>query len=158
MSISQNKGMLSHDESRKIVSRITKTIIFLFSYLKMSIFTNSACSLVSILVLLLVVLCRMFFHHVSLEIWGSSALVVAVSTGKGLLTSVTILACYLKILKITRERTLVRSPLPVLIATTSALYPLISRDTWWKNILQGTTSKRANLETREDTLFVKVDI
>ena len=50
--------------------------------------THSACSLVSILALLLVVLCRMFFHHVSLEIRGLSALVVAVSTGKRLLTSV----------------------------------------------------------------------
>ena len=88
LSILQNKGILSHDESRKIVSRITKTIIFLFSYLEMSIFTNSACSLVSILVLLLVVLCRMFFHHVSLEIRGLSALVVAMSTSKRLLTSV----------------------------------------------------------------------
>jgi len=80
--------MLSHDESRKIVSRITKTIIFLFSYLEMSIFTNSACSLVSILVVLLVDLCRMFFHHMSLEIRGLSALVVAMRTGKRLLTSV----------------------------------------------------------------------
>ena len=88
MSISQNKGMLSHDESRKIVSRITKTIIFLLSYLEMSTFKNSACSLVSILVLLLVVLCRMFFHHMSLEIRGLSALIVAMSTGKRLLTSV----------------------------------------------------------------------
>ena len=40
------------------------------------------------LALLLFVLRRMFFHHVSLEIRGLSALVVAVSTGKGLLTSV----------------------------------------------------------------------
>ena len=54
----------------------------------MSTFTNSACSLVSILALLLIVLRRMFFHHVSLEIRGYNALVVAVSTGKGLLTSV----------------------------------------------------------------------
>ena len=54
----------------------------------MSTFTNSACSLVSILALLLVVLRRMFFHHVCLEVKRSVALVVAVSTGKRLLTSV----------------------------------------------------------------------
>ena len=41
-----------------------------------------------ILALLLVVLCRMFSHHVCLEPIGSAALVVAVSTGKRLLTSV----------------------------------------------------------------------
>ena len=51
-------------------------------------FAHSACSLVSMLALLLVVLCRMFFHHVFLESKGSSALVVAMSTGKGLLASV----------------------------------------------------------------------
>ena len=50
--------------------------------------TKSACSLVSILALLLVVLFRMFFHRVSLEMRGLSALVVALSTGKRLLTSV----------------------------------------------------------------------
>ena len=44
--------------------------------------------IVPILALLLVVLCRMFFHHVCLEIRGLSALVVAVVTGKWLLTSV----------------------------------------------------------------------
>ena len=49
---------------------------------------NSACSLVSLLVLLLFVLGRMFSHHVFLEMRGSGALVVAVSTGKGPLTSV----------------------------------------------------------------------
>ena len=48
----------------------------------------SACSFYSILALLLVVLRRVFSHHVSLEMRGSSALVVAVSTGKRLLTSV----------------------------------------------------------------------
>ena len=40
-----------------------------------------------ILALLLVVLCRVFFHHVSLESRGLSALVVAMRTGKRLLTS-----------------------------------------------------------------------
>ena len=54
----------------------------------MSTFTNSACYLVSILALLLVVLSRMFSHHVSLEMLGSVGLVVAVIAGKGLLTSV----------------------------------------------------------------------
>ena len=54
----------------------------------MSTFSKSACSLVSILALLLVVLCRMFFHHVSLEMRRCGALVVAVFTGKRLLTSV----------------------------------------------------------------------
>ena len=41
-----------------------------------------------ILALLIVVLCGLFSHHVCLEIRGLSALVVAVSTGKGFLTSV----------------------------------------------------------------------
>ena len=40
-----------------------------------------------ILALLLVVLRRMFFHHVCLEVKRSVALVVAVSTGKRLLAS-----------------------------------------------------------------------
>ena len=44
--------------------------------------------LLSLSLLLLVVLCRMFFHHVSLEIRGLSAPVVAMSTSKRLLTSV----------------------------------------------------------------------
>ena len=77
MSISQNKGMLSHDESRKIVSRIKKTFkkhkILLLSY---SFFRCLPLQIVHV------------FHHVSLEIRGLSALVVAVSTGKWLLTSV----------------------------------------------------------------------
>ena len=51
-------------------------------------FANSPCSLVSILALLLVVLCRVFSHHVCLEVRRCAALVVAVSTGKRLLTSV----------------------------------------------------------------------
>ena len=41
-----------------------------------------------ILGLLPVILCRMFSHHVSLEVIRSAALVVAVSTGKRLLASV----------------------------------------------------------------------
>ena len=51
-------------------------------------FANGACSLVSMLPLLLFVLCRMFSHHVSLEAIRSAALVVAVITGKRLLASV----------------------------------------------------------------------
>ena len=51
-------------------------------------FANSKCSLVSILALLLVVLSRMFSHHVYLEAIRSAALVFAVCTGKRLLTSV----------------------------------------------------------------------
>ena len=51
-------------------------------------FGNGACSLLSTLALLLVVLHRMFFHHVSLEMIRSIAHIVAVFTGKGLLTSV----------------------------------------------------------------------
>ena len=54
----------------------------------MSTFTKSVSSLVSKLAFLLVVPCRMFFHHVSLEARGLSALVVAVFTGKRLLPSV----------------------------------------------------------------------
>ena len=49
---------------------------------------NSPYSLVTILALLLIVLCRMFFHLVFLEMRGLSALIVTVSTAKGLLTSV----------------------------------------------------------------------
>ena len=49
---------------------------------------NTAGCVVTFLALLIVVLCRMFFHHVSLEISGLSGLVVAVITAKGLLTSV----------------------------------------------------------------------
>ena len=41
-----------------------------------------------LLTLLLAVLCRMFSHHVCLEAKRSGALVVAVFTGKRLLTSV----------------------------------------------------------------------
>ena len=48
----------------------------------MLVFANSACSLVSILPLLLVVLWRMFSHHVYLEARRSVALLVAVFTGK----------------------------------------------------------------------------
>ena len=94
LSILQNKGILSHDESRKIVSRITKTlqknIISLFSYPFFGCLPLQIVDVlfVSMLALLLVVLCRMFFHHVSLEIRGLSALVVAMRTGKRLLTSV----------------------------------------------------------------------
>ena len=51
-------------------------------------FSNGTCSLASILPLLLIVPCRMFSHHVALEMMGSVALVVAVITGKRLLPSV----------------------------------------------------------------------
>ena len=44
--------------------------------------------LLSLILALLLVLCRMFLHHVSLEMLGSVGLVVAVFTGKRLLTSV----------------------------------------------------------------------
>ena len=47
-----------------------------------------SCLSVSILVLLLVVLSRMFSHHMYLEARRCCALVVAVFTGKRLLTSV----------------------------------------------------------------------
>ena len=49
---------------------------------------NTAGCVVAFLALLIVVLCRMFSHHVCLEIMGYSALVVAVFTGKRLLASV----------------------------------------------------------------------
>ena len=82
-----------HDESYMIVSRmkiITMNIFLLFQY---SLFKclplQKVHGLLSlILALLLVVLCRMFSHHVCLEVRRCGALVVAVSTGKGLLTSV----------------------------------------------------------------------
>ena len=57
-------------------------------------FVIGACSLVSIpfclglLALLIVVSSRMFSHHVYLEVRRCGALVVAVSAGKRLLTSV----------------------------------------------------------------------
>ena len=64
-------------------------LIYLFYKTKVRFHMKKvACSLVSTLALLLVVLCRMFFHHMSLQIRGLSALVVAMSTGKRLLTSV----------------------------------------------------------------------
>ena len=50
----------------------------------MTTFAYSACSFNSIFALLLVVLRRVFSHHVTLEMRGSVALVVAVSTGKRL--------------------------------------------------------------------------
>ena len=51
-------------------------------------FAKGACSFASFLALLVVVLSGMFFHHMFLEVRRSVALVVAVSTGKRLLTSV----------------------------------------------------------------------
>ena len=51
-------------------------------------FANSAGFLVSLLAILLVVLDRMFLHHVCLEMIGSIALVVAAFTGKRLLPGV----------------------------------------------------------------------
>ena len=81
-----------HDESYIIVSRmkiITMNIFLLFQY---SLFKclplQKVHGLLSlILALLLVVLCRMFSHHVCLEVRRCGALVVAVSTGKRLLSS-----------------------------------------------------------------------
>ena len=49
---------------------------------------NSVCSLVYKLAFLVFVHCRVFFHHVYLEVRRSVALVVAVFTGKRLLASV----------------------------------------------------------------------
>ena len=54
----------------------------------MFVFAYSACSFVSMLALLLIILCRMFSRHVCLEARRCGALVVAVFTGKRLLTSV----------------------------------------------------------------------
>ena len=48
-----------------------------------------------------------------------------------------------------------RSPLPVLTATTSALNPLISRHTWWENIPQRTTIKRASIKERVHLYLVE---
>ena len=81
--------MLSHDESREIVSRIKErntnySIVSFLIYL-LSVFSSS---LFSLLALLLIVLRRMGPHHVSLEMIRSIALVVTFSTGKGLLPSV----------------------------------------------------------------------
>ena len=56
--------------------------------LYMFAFANSPCSLVSILALLLVVLWRMFSHHMYLKARRCGALLVAAFTGKRLLTSV----------------------------------------------------------------------
>ena len=49
---------------------------------------NSVCSLVYKLAFLLFVHCRVFFHHVYLEVRRLGALEIAVSAGKRLLTSV----------------------------------------------------------------------
>ena len=54
----------------------------------MFVFAYSACSLVTVIALLLIVFCGMLFHPMSLELLGSGALVVAGFTGKGLLSSV----------------------------------------------------------------------
>ena len=54
----------------------------------MFVVANSACCIVSLIALLLVVVRRMFSDYVSLEARRCGALVVAVSTGKRLLTSV----------------------------------------------------------------------
>ena len=81
--------MLSHEESRIIVSRITKTLQIASLYSSLNIcLANSPYSLVTILALLLFVFGRMFFHQVYLETRRSGALVVAVFTGKRLLSSV----------------------------------------------------------------------
>ena len=70
-------------------------------------FANSTRSLVSILALLLVFLSRMFFRHVSLEMRGCGALVVAVFTGKRLLTSVRSHVIFQRVKLIAGEITLV---------------------------------------------------
>ena len=75
------------------MSKITKNyklhqFTLLIFLLLVFAFANSAGSFVSILALLIVVLCRMFSLHVSLEMLGLIALVVAVSTRKRLLPSV----------------------------------------------------------------------
>ena len=94
MSILQQKktSILSHGESHISVKNYNKyklhQITLLTLLLLMFAFACSACSLVSILALLLIVGCRMFLHHVSLEVRRSIALVVAVVTAKKLLASV----------------------------------------------------------------------
>ena len=83
--------MLSHDQRHIVRARIKKNdILRLFTTLRFLCvcLENIAYSLLSLLPLLLVVLRRMFSHYVYLEIRGLSALVVAVITGKRLLTSV----------------------------------------------------------------------
>ena len=75
--------------SVKSYKNITNNIIFSSYIPSLNIcLANSPYSLVVMLALLLIILFRMFFHHMSLEMRGLSALVVAVSTGKRLLTSV----------------------------------------------------------------------
>ena len=85
-------SILSHGESHISVKNYNKyklhQITLLTLLLLMFVFACSACSLVSILALLLIVGCRMFLHHVSLEVRRSIALVVAVVTAKRLLASV----------------------------------------------------------------------
>ena len=83
--------MLSHDQRHIVRARIKKNdILRLFTTLRFLCvcLENIAYSLLSLLPLLLVVLRRMFSHHVSLEVRICGELLVAVSTGKRLLTSV----------------------------------------------------------------------
>ena len=62
--------------------------MLLVFFLLMFAFTHSAGCLVSMFPLLFVGLCRMFFQYVSLEVRRSVGLMIAVITGKRLLTSV----------------------------------------------------------------------
>ena len=82
-----------HDESYKTVSRMKAitlniNLLFQFSFFKCLPLRKVYDLLSLILALLFVVLCRMFSHRVYLEARRSVALVVAVITGKRLLTSV----------------------------------------------------------------------
>ena len=85
------KGMLSHDESHIIVKKIkniTDNIIPLFSYSFFRFLPFQIAHVLLFLAHLLVVFCRTFLCHMSLEARRCGAIKVAVFTGKGLLTSV----------------------------------------------------------------------
>ena len=82
-------GLLLNDECHIIVSIIKRLqIISICSSYVSSLPMQIVHVLLSLSLLLLVVLCRMFSHHVFLEARGLSALVLAVFTGKRLLASV----------------------------------------------------------------------
>ena len=83
--------MLSHDESHisvKKIKNITDNIIPLFSYSFFRFLPFQIAHVLLFLAHLLVVFCRTFLCHMSLEARRCGAIKVAVFTGKGLLTSV----------------------------------------------------------------------
>ena len=72
-----------HKKSVSNNKKLQITSIYSFIFPLQMFFSNSAGSAVSILALLNVLLCRVFLHHMSLEILTLIALVVACRQAKG---------------------------------------------------------------------------